>query len=222
MKTKEDTITCTLKTTRDQSLIQTLVGEALRINCGGSPAVRVYLDQVDMKTIRSKSDLSTSTARIEVDYTAAGKQVEVLTATVAAQFTMCDPDWNNSITGSVEAKLRMFRPYRNAPWTLHHIMLIQPDLYQGKRPSLYVMQEFCNKDALCELLERPGKFHKEYADAATTDRTANAGDLLRLSQLILGERLAPLEPRTSKLEPLLESVPVKASWFLSLVKRLKK
>ena len=216
----ENTVARTLKTTRDQGLVQIIVAEALRINCGCSLAVHVYLDQVDMRTVRSESGCSMGRARIEADYAVAGKCAEVLTVTVAAQFTMCDLSCSSSITGSVEAKLRMFRPHQNAPWKLHHIMLIHPDLHLGRSPSVYVMQEFCDQEALKELLDRPGKFHREYADTAGIDRTANAGDLLRLSQLILGERVAPLEPRTSKSEPR-ESGPVRAGRFQSLIRRLR-
>lgn len=220
-KTKEETV-CTLKTTRDQGHVQILVAEALRINCSCSANVIISLYQVDMKTVRSSSDYSNGIAQIEVDYIEAGKPVEVLTATVAAQFTMCDPGWRNAINGSVEAKLRMFRQHRNAPWQLHHIMVIQPDLYQGKRPSMYVIQGFANQEDLRGLLDSPGKFHSEYADASAIDRTAYAGDFLRLSQLILGERVAPVEPCVPKPESLVESAPVKTSWLLMLFKRFKK
>lgn len=214
--------TLTMKNTRDQGLILALVSEMMVINCASGASSRAYLSQIDMKTTRSTSRfLSSDTAALEGSYVEK-RPVEVITATVRALSTICGADWDSTINGVVEAKVRMFRAGRHQPWKLHYIMLILPDLYSGNIPSLYVIHEFGNSNRLKEILADPGKFHTEFASGEAIDRSGNAGNMLRMSQLILGDRPTPWEELHSKASKLSDGASEKPSWLQRLVARLLK
>ncbi len=210
----------TLKTTRTQGQVMALLTEALRIDAGCSMETHVYLCEVDMRMHSSDVFQPGDTPSIDEIDCKSGTS-EVLTVAISARSYMYGVDWNNPITGSVEAKLRLFRERKHAPWRLHYIMLILPNLFGGKKPSMYVVREFSSSDHLDQLLKDPGKFFKEYATGEANDRSGNAHDLLRLSQLMLNDQVVPwevLHPKAVVQAPT-EKI-AEPGWFRNLIKRL--
>lgn len=196
MKDEKDG-TCTIRLTWTQGSVLAIVAEVLRIGAACPMSTHVQLSVVDMKT-----DKSTEADTPSVDEgDSVGKNAEVLTVTLRSSYRMYGIDWDNAISGIVEAKLRLFRENRSVRWKLHYVMVILPDLAGGKKPNMYVVREFTNADHYRALIQDPGTFYSERANSEAVDRSSNAPDLLRLSQLILNDEVAPWEGWGPKEEP---------------------
>jgi hypothetical protein len=168
----------TLKNSQDHGHILAIISEAVLIACRCSTKVHVYLYQIDMKIGRSEGVESSNE--------------EVLTAAVRAQSIMISSESNNPIVNTVEAKLKLCRDNPGQPWRLQYVVIIFPDLYQGKCPQVFMMN--ASEDALLqELLNDRSKFYSEYPEGKAINRSDDSADLLRRSRLILGERVTPWE-----------------------------
>jgi hypothetical protein len=184
--------TSTLKTTRTQGQVAALLAEAMLANSGNDMRTHVLLCQVDMITEKSDVFEEGDTPCVDEANCKVGT-AEVLKVVIKAHFYMYGKDWNNAITGAVQAKLRLFRESRSSPWKLHYVMFIEPGLHNGRVPEMHVVREFRDGEQLKAILDDPGKFYDEYADGKAIDRSGNSLHLLRLSQLILNDRVVPWE-----------------------------
>lgn len=202
--------TSTLKITRTEGQVIALLLEAMLAN-DDSMDTYAYLCQVDMKMKRSDVFEEGDTPCVDEANCKVGT-AQVLNAVIKAYYYMYGEEWNNAITGVVEAKLRLFRESKRSPWKLHYVMFIYPHLFNGRVPEMLVVREFKDSADLESLLENPGRFYDEYARGRAIDRSGNSSRLLRLSQLMLNDEVMPWEVLHPKApdEPKKE---VKKSWF---------
>ena len=203
--------TSTLKITRTQGQVLALLSQVLRIDSGSSMSTHVHIIEADVKTTKSDVFLQGDTPCIDEIDCQSGT-AEVLHAVAKGYYYMYGDEWNGAITGTFEAKLRLFREYRTAPWKLHYVLVILPHLFGGKKPTMHVLREFSAESDLKKLLEDPGRFYSEWASGPAVDRSSNMHNLPRLSQLILNDKVTSWEELHPKAAEASDDASAKPTW----------